>query len=73
MKYISARIQRDSARRRFFVAASSAELAEVYRTLGRSVTTPGELEDLTAWFVSAALVALLLASALALAWFARLP
>jgi Ca-activated chloride channel family protein len=63
----------DATGGRFFVAASSAELAEVYRTIGRSVTTTGELEDLTAWFVSAALVALLLASALALAWFARLP
>ena len=58
---------------RFFEAASGAELADVYRTIGRSVTTTEELQDLTAWFVGAALAALLLASALALAWFARLP
>ena len=58
---------------RFFEAASGAELAGVYRAIGRSVTTAEELQDLTAWFVGAALSALLLASALALAWFARLP
>lgn len=58
---------------RFFEAASGAELAEVYRAIGRSVTTAEELQDLTAWFIGAALSALLLASALALAWFARLP
>lgn len=63
----------DATGGRFFEAASGAELAEVYRTIGRSVTTTEELQDLTAWFVGVALVALLLASALALAWFARLP
>lgn len=63
----------DATGGRFFEAASSAELAEVYRTIGRSVTTTEELQDLTAWFVGAALAALLIASALALAWFARLP
>ena len=63
----------DATGGRFFEAASGAELAEVYRTIGRSVTTTEELQDLTTWFVGAALAALLLASALALAWFARLP
>jgi Ca-activated chloride channel family protein len=63
----------DATGGRFFEAASGAELAEVYRTIGRSVTTTEELQDLAAWFVGAALAALLLASALALAWFARLP
>jgi Ca-activated chloride channel family protein len=58
---------------RFFEAASAAELAEVYRTIGRSVTTTEELQELTTWFVAAALAALLLASALALAWFSRFP
>jgi hypothetical protein len=37
------------------------------------VTTTEELQDLSPWFVAAALAALLLASSLALAWFARLP
>ena len=63
----------DATGGRFFEAASGAELAEVYRTIGRSVTTTEELRDLTAWFVGGALAALLIASALALAWFARLP
>ena len=63
----------DATGGRFFEAASGAELAEVYRTIGRSVTTTEELQDLTAWFVGAALAALLLASALALAWLGRLP
>ena len=58
---------------RYFEAASATELAEVYRTIGRSVTTTEEQHDLTAWFIGGALVALLAASALALAWFARLP
>jgi Ca-activated chloride channel homolog len=63
----------DATGGRFFEAASGAELAEVYRTIGRSVTTTEELHDLTAWFVGGALAALLIASALALSWFARLP
>jgi Ca-activated chloride channel homolog len=58
---------------RHFEAGSAAELAEVYRTIGRSATTTEGLQDLTASFVGVALVALLVASALALAWFARLP
>jgi Ca-activated chloride channel homolog len=58
---------------RFFEAASTAELTEVYRTIGRSVTTVPERQDLTAWFVGAALALTLVASTLALAWFARLP
>jgi len=58
---------------RFFEAASAAELTEVYRTIGRSVTTVEQLQDLTAWFVGAAFVSMLLASTLALVWFARLP
>ena len=58
---------------RFFEAVSAAGLSDVYRTIGRSATTTTELEDLTAWFIGAGLVALLCASALALAWFARFP
>lgn len=58
---------------RFFEAASAGELTEVYRTIGRSVTTVEELQDLTAWFVGVAFASTLLASMLALAWFARLP
>lgn len=63
----------DTTGGRFFEAVSAAELTEVYRTIGRSVTTVKELQDLTAWFVTAALILILVASALALAWFARIP
>ena len=58
---------------RFFEAASAAELTQVYRTIGRSVVTVQERQDLTAWFLGAAFAFTLLASTLALAWFARLP
>jgi Ca-activated chloride channel family protein len=58
---------------RFFEAASAAELTEVYRTIGRSATTVTELQDLTTWFLAAAFGLTLVGSALALAWFARLP
>jgi len=63
----------DATGGRSFEAASAAELTEVYRTIGRSVTTVEELQDLTAWFVGAAFAAMLLASTLALVWFGRLP
>jgi Ca-activated chloride channel family protein len=58
---------------RFYEAVSAAQLTDVYRTIGRSVATVEELQDLTAWFVGAALGLSLVASALALAWFARIP
>ena len=58
---------------RFFEAASASELTQVYRTIGRSVVTVEERQDLTAWFLGAAFAFTLLASTLALAWFARLP
>ncbi|MGH9002543.1 MAG: VWA domain-containing protein, partial [Acidimicrobiia bacterium] len=63
----------DATGGRFFEAASAAELTQVYRTIGRSVTTATELQDLTTWFLGAAFASMLLASILALAWFARLP
>ena len=58
---------------RFFEAASASELTQVYRTIGRSVVTVEERHDLTARFMGAAFAFSLLASTLALAWFARLP
>jgi Ca-activated chloride channel family protein len=58
---------------RFFEAASADELTQVYRTIGRSVVTVEERRDLTAWFLGGAFALELVASTLALAWFARLP
>jgi Ca-activated chloride channel family protein len=63
----------DATGGRSFEAASADELTEVYRTIGRSVSSVEELQDLTAWFVGAAFASTLLACTLALAWFARLP
>jgi Ca-activated chloride channel homolog len=58
---------------RFFEAASAAELNAVYETVGESVTTAAERRDLSSWFLGAAFALLIVASALSLAWFARLP
>jgi Ca-activated chloride channel family protein len=58
---------------RFFEAATAAELTQVYRTIGRSVVRVEERQDLTAWFLGIAFAFTLIASTLALAWFARLP
>jgi len=63
----------DATGGRFYEAVSAVELTDVYRTIGRSVTTVQELQDLTALFIAAALALSLVASALALAWFARIP
>jgi Ca-activated chloride channel homolog len=63
----------DATGGRFYEAVSATELTDVYRNIGRSVTTVEERQDLTAWFVAAALVLSLVASTLALAWFARIP
>jgi len=63
----------DATGGRFFEAASAAELSAVYSSIGRSVTTTTELQDLSAWFIGAAFFGVLAASALALAWFARFP
>ena len=58
---------------RFFEAASGTELAAVYRTIGTSVTTSEERRDLTTWFLGAAFVLVIVASALSLVWFSRVP
>jgi len=58
---------------RFFEAASASELTQVYRTIGRSVVMVDDRKDLTAWFLGVAFGLTLIASTLALAWFARLP
>lgn len=58
---------------RFFEAASAAELNGVYETVGESVATAEERRDVSGWFVGTAFALVILASALSLAWFARLP
>ena len=58
---------------RHFEATTATELEAVYRDIGRSVATVDEEQELAEWFVGAALALALLAGALSVAWFARLP
>ena len=57
----------------FFEAESGGELEAAYDDLGTSIGFETEEQPVTEWFVGAALGALLLAGALSLLWFARLP
>ncbi len=54
-------------------AESDDELRDVYDDLESSIGTTTERQEVTAWFVGAALVAALLTAVASLAWFARLP
>ena len=57
----------------FFAAASAGELESVYRGIGSDIGFETETEDITAWFVGAALAVALLTGLGSLAWFQRLP
>ncbi|MGI9603416.1 MAG: VWA domain-containing protein [Acidimicrobiales bacterium] len=57
----------------FFAAASAGELESVYRGIGSDIGFETETEDITVWFVGAALVLALLTGLASLAWFQRLP
>jgi Ca-activated chloride channel family protein len=57
----------------FFEAETETELAAAYEDLGSSVGFETEPRPITEWFIGAGLVGLLLAAALSLLWFARLP
>jgi Ca-activated chloride channel family protein len=57
----------------FFTATSENELQKVYANIGSSIGFDIEQREITAWFVGAALVALLATAAMSLAWFNRLP
>jgi Ca-activated chloride channel homolog len=58
---------------RAFSAASEEELAAVYRDIGSSIGYETEEQEITGWFVGAALVAMMAAAAMSLLWFSRLP
>jgi Ca-activated chloride channel family protein len=58
---------------RAFSAASEEELAAVYRDIGSSIGYETEEQEITGWFVGAALVAMMAAAAMSLVWFSRLP
>lgn len=56
-----------------YEAASGEELGEVYADIGSSIGTATERQEVSAWFVGAALAAAALAAGFSLAWFSRLP
>jgi Ca-activated chloride channel family protein len=56
-----------------YTAATGEELSEVYADIGSSVGTRAERQEVSAWFIGAALLAGVAAAALSLLWFARLP
>lgn len=58
---------------RFYAAASSKELKDVYQNIGSSVGYTTEQREVTEWFVAGALVLLLLGGGFSLVWFSRLP
>jgi Ca-activated chloride channel family protein len=56
-----------------FTAEDEGDLAAAYDDLGSSIGYETEQREISEWFVGAALAALLVAGALSLLWFARLP
>ncbi|MBV9514947.1 MAG: VWA domain-containing protein [Mycobacteriaceae bacterium] len=54
-------------------ALTAAQAQDIYRTLGRSIAHRTQTEDLTRWFIAAALTLGLLAAALSIALTNRLP
>jgi Ca-activated chloride channel family protein len=57
---------------RTYTAADASHLSAIYRQLSARLSHRSERRDLTSYFLGAALGALLLGSALSLAWFGRL-
>lgn len=58
---------------RFFAASSADELASVYQDIGSAIGFETETEDLTLWFIAAAMIAAFLTGLASLVWFQRLP
>lgn len=57
----------------FFEASSGEELKAVYADIGSSLGYEVETRDISRWFTGAAFVALLIAAAMSMLWFSRLP
>lgn len=57
----------------FFTAVTADELEAVYVDIGSSIGFTTVDEEITGWFVGAALVLLICTGGLSLAWFSRLP
>ncbi|MGQ0617520.1 MAG: VWA domain-containing protein [Acidimicrobiia bacterium] len=58
---------------RFYEAGTGEQLGEVYEDIGSSIGYEDKPVEITTWFVGAALVALMAAAGMSLAWFSRLP
>jgi Ca-activated chloride channel family protein len=56
-----------------FTTASAAELDQIYKQLGSQVSMRDEPREITAGFAGGAILFVLLAGALSLRWFGRLP
>lgn len=54
-------------------AASAEEIRQVYEDIGSSVSYRTERQDVSSWFIGAALLAALAAAVAAVLWFPRLP
>lgn len=63
----------DKTRAEYFQATSEAELLNIYNNLSTSLVFETKQTELTAYFTAAAAIFLLIAGALSLMWFNRLP
>lgn len=57
----------------FFSAVTAQQLEEVYVDIGSSIGFTTAQQDISSWFIGAALLALIATGAMSLAWFSRLP
>ena len=57
----------------FFEASSGEELKAVYADIGSSLGYEVQTRDISRWFSGAAFIALLVAAAMSMLWFSRLP
>lgn len=57
----------------FFSAVTAQQLEEVYVDIGSSIGFTTAQQDISGWFIGAALAALIATGAMSLAWFSRLP
>jgi Ca-activated chloride channel family protein len=57
----------------YYEAASAEEIKQVYEDIGTSVSYRTERQDVSSWFIGAALLAALAAVVAAVLWFPRLP
>jgi Ca-activated chloride channel family protein len=57
----------------YYAAASEAQLKQVYDNIGSSVGYVTEQRAVTAWFIGAAIILLMVTAGLSLIWFQRLP